>query len=84
MFVNLCKYSNKQIKQILNPSIFKLNPTNGFYSCKLARFSTNKNDSFVKDTHTDSIMKPQYDFTKHSILKHLYMFLFNKDNIGNK
>jgi len=45
--------------------------------------ANNSNNSFVRDTHTDSIMKPQYDFTKHTILKNLYMFLFNKDNIGN-
>lgn len=34
----------------------------------------------IKDMQ--SKVNPVYDYTKHSLLKHLYMFGYNKDNIG--
>jgi hydroxyacylglutathione hydrolase len=44
------------------------------YFCnKYLKSSSNNNDNYLN---------PKYDYTKHSMLENLYMFMYGKDNIG--
>ena len=70
---NLNNLSKDQIKYTI------INFSKRFYSNKFIKQTENTNKISNED---ENIMNPQYDYTKHSLLKNLYMFGYNKDNIG--
>jgi hydroxyacylglutathione hydrolase len=46
--------------------------------------NNNNNNNNISETEniSENEINPMYDYTKHSLLKYLYMFGYNKDNIG--
>ena len=62
-------------------NLFKFNKT--YLSNKfLKTLNPNNNQDINEESDKYLDINPQYDYTKHTLLKSLFMFGFNSDNIG--
>lgn len=82
-FFNCQKRLSNKFHSLLGNNIKynKINNLQKMFSSKYIKDEKSTNVDFAEGKD-ENIMNPQYDYTKHSLLKHLYMFGYNKDNIG--
>lgn len=60
-----------------------INFSTKFYSnSRFIKKDKDSTDNMTSQTDDENIMNPKYDYTKHTLLQNLYMFGYNKDNIG--
>lgn len=86
MFINFKKSLNK--KNLMDFGFNSSKGTKMFINVEkyeFSKFLKNTKDENVKNSNSEfdeSNVNPMYDYTNHSLIKFLYMFGYNSDNIG--